>query len=263
MKKTTLAAKDGELLEKLIAQYGKVVTANQIEEAASSTWDYQQTHNRVQKLVKNGWLIRIKRGLYVISDLSSRGFLSVSPYAIANLLVEDSFVSFEAALAYRGMFDQYVSQFTSLSLKQYQLTDLDAIQYRFIKAQEKMFIGWELVTIENLTAKVAFAEKALVDMIYFRKGKYVVDLVIEKLLNYSDELDKQRIIHYSGLASQKTIKVFGLIFDFMGWESGQLTESLSKTKSTHFMSSGDKQFNAKWRLYYDEHFDKYNQAEGK
>lgn len=263
MKKTTLATKDSELLESLIAKYGIIVTTNQIEEVASSTWDYQQTHNRIQQLVKNGWLIRIKRGLYVISDLSSRGFLSISPYVIANLLVEDSFVSFEAALAHRGMFDQFVSQFTSLSLKQYKLTKLDTVQYRFIKAQEKMFVGWESVEIENLPAKIAFAEKALVDMVYFRKGKYVVDLVIEKLLNYSDELDKKKIIQYSGLASQKTIKVFGLIFDFLGWESEQLYQDLSNTRSTHHMSAGDNQFNAKWRLYYDEYFNKYLQAKGK
>ena len=28
------------------------------------------------------------------------------------------------------------------------------------------------------------------------------------------------------------------------------------------MSLGDKQFNAKWRLYYDERFEKYNQVKG-
>ena len=87
MKKTTLATKDGDLLEILIAKYGKVVTASQIEAEAKHTWDYQQTHNRIQQLVKNGWLIRIKRGLYVISELSSRGFLSLSPFVIANLLL--------------------------------------------------------------------------------------------------------------------------------------------------------------------------------
>jgi predicted transcriptional regulator of viral defense system len=122
MKRTTLAAKDGDLLEKLIAKYGKVVTARQIEAEARHTWDYQQTHNRIQQLVKNGWLIRIKRGLYAIADLSSRGFLSVSPYVIANLLVEKSYVSFEAALAYRGMFDQFTGQFISVSLKQFKVT---------------------------------------------------------------------------------------------------------------------------------------------
>jgi len=165
----------------LIAKYGKVVTVNQIEVEASYTWDYQQIHNRIQQLVKNGCLIRGKRSPYSISELSSRGFLSVSPYVIANLLVEESYVSFEAALAYRGMFDQFTDQYVSVSLRQFKTVNLDPIQYRFIKTQDKLYVGGETVTIENLAAKIAFAEKTLVDMIHFRKSKYAVDLVIEKL----------------------------------------------------------------------------------
>lgn len=262
MKKTTLATKDGELLEQLIAKYGKVVTARQIEAEAKQTWDYQQTHNRIQQLVKNGWLIRIKRGLYVISELSSRGFLSVSPYVIANLLVEESYVSFEAALAYRGMFDQFISQFTSVSLKQFKEKELDTIRYRFIKTQQKLFTGWESVEIENMSAKIAFAEKALVDMIHFRKGKYAVDLVIEKLQNYEEDLDIARLIYFASLASLKTVKTFGLVFDLLGLNSDQLLQSLASSRSTHRMSSDDKTFNAKWRLYYDEYFEKYRQVKG-
>jgi len=257
MKRTTLATKDADLLEKLIVRYGKVVSSNQIEDEAKHTWDYQQTHNRIQKLVKNGWLIRIKRGLYVIADLSSRGSISISPYVIANLLVEESYVSFEAALAYRGMFDQLTSQFTSVSLKQYKTTDLDSIQYRFTKTKQKMFSGWELVEIENMSARIAFAEKALVDMIHFRKGKYVVDLVIEKFQNYQEDLDIDKLFQYASLASLKTMKVLGFVFDLLGMNSEQFFQSISNSRSTHRMSPDDKTFNSKWRLYYDEYFDKY------
>lgn len=262
MKKTALATKDGDLLEKLIAKYGKVVTASQIEAEAKHTWDYQQTHNRIQQLVKNGWLIRIKRGLYVISELSSRGFLSLSPFVIANLLLEESYVSFEAALAYRGMFDQFTDQFTSVSLKQYKATDLDSIRYRFIKTQQKMYAGWESVEIENMSAKIAFAEKALVDMIHFRNGKYTVDLVIEKLQTYEEDLDIARLFDFARLASLKTIKTFGLVFDLLGLNSDKLYQSFEVSRSTHRMSPDDKIFNAKWRLYYDEYFEKYRQVKG-
>ena len=119
------------------------------------------------------------------------------------------------------------------------------------------------MVIENLSAKVAYAEKALVDLIHFRKGSYVVDLVIEKLLHFSDELEKEKIVLYAGLASQKTIKIFGLLFDFLGWESDQLSLTLTNHRSTHQVSAGNNQFNAKWRLYYDVHFDKYAQIKGK
>jgi len=262
MKNTTLAVKDGELLEILIAKYGKVATIKQIEAEAKDMWDYQQTHNRIQQLVKNGWLIRIKRGLYAINDLSSRGFLSISPYVVAGLLVENSYVSFEAALNYRGMFDQFVQQYTSVSLKQYKETNLESIQYRFIKSREKSFIGWEQVEIEGIAAKIAESEKALVDLIHFRTGKYIVDLVIEKLQNYKEDLSTEKLIHYVSLASQKTVKVFGLVFDLLGWDSEGLFQFLSSVRSTHWMSTNDKTFNAKWRLYYDEYFDKYQTKKG-
>jgi hypothetical protein len=106
MKQTILAAKQSDLLENLIVKHGQIVTSGQIFKEAESYWDYKQAKNLVTKLVKNGWLIRIKRGLYAISDLSTRGFLTLSPYLIANLLVPDSYVSFESALAYNSMFDQ-------------------------------------------------------------------------------------------------------------------------------------------------------------
>ncbi len=257
MKKTTLAAKDADLLEKLIATYGKVVTARQIEVEARTTWDYQQMHNRIQQLIKNGWLVRIKRGLYAVNDLSSRGFLSISPYVIANLLVADSYVSFEAALHYRGMFDQYVQQFSSVSLKQYKETTLESVRYRFIKSQKKFFVGWEKVEVENMTTNIAFSEKALVDLIHFRSDTYVVDLVIEKLINYREDLNIMNLIDYVRLASKKTVKIFGFVFDLLGWDSCELSQLLESTRSTHRINDNDKVFNAKWRLYYDGYFDKY------
>ncbi len=155
------------------------------------------------------------------------------------------------------MFDQFVQQYTSISLKQYKATNLESIQYRFIKSKEIFFVGWEEVEIENMPAKIASAEKSLVDMIYFRTGNYMVDLVIEKLQTYKDDLIIENFIHYASLASQKTVKVFGLVFDFLGWDLKELLQLLAGTRSTHWINTKDETFNAKWRLYYDEYFDSY------
>ncbi|MBI5230300.1 MAG: type IV toxin-antitoxin system AbiEi family antitoxin domain-containing protein [Candidatus Magasanikbacteria bacterium] len=74
MKQTILSAKQSELLENLIMHHGLIVTSGQIIEAAKSDWDYKQAKNLITKLTKNGWLVRIKRGLYAISELSNRVF---------------------------------------------------------------------------------------------------------------------------------------------------------------------------------------------
>lgn len=261
MNYTILSTKQGELLERLIVKYGQVVTFQNIFDQAKESWDYQQTKNLITKLVKNGWLMRLKKGLYVISDLTSRGFLSLSFYTIAGLLVKESYVSFESALQYHGMFDQLTNKIISVSLKKFKKVSLNGTEYSFIKVKEKMFFGYQEALIDNKNTRIATAEKALIDIINFRKSRYAVDLVVEKLKEHKRSLDFERLAMYLEECSVATIKTFGFIFDLLGIDSAdvyRLAEGSIKTaNSTHRMLSGDKKFNAKWRLYYDKYFDKY------
>jgi len=261
MNYTILSTRQSELLEGLIVKHGQIITSQDIFSQAKENWDYQQTKNLITKLVKNGWLIRIKNGLYAISDLSNRGFLSLSFYTVAGLLVEESYVSFESALQYCGMFDQLTSKIVSVSLKKFKTVLLNDTEYNFIKTKEKLFFGWQEVIIDNKNVRIAFAEKALIDMVNFRKSKYAVDSVIEKLTEQKHNLDLARLVEYLKAFSEATVKTFGFIFDLLNIDSTNiysLAENSIKIKySTHKMLAGDKKFNAKWRLYYDEYFDKY------
>jgi len=104
--------------------------------------------------------------------------------------------------------------------------------------------------------RMASAEKALIDIIQFRKSKYTVDLVIEKLSLYKDSLDLQKMTEYLGQMSLATAKTFGFLFDLIGIDSSDLYNQVN-LKGTHCMLAGDTKFNAKWRLYYDPYFNKY------
>ena len=257
MKQTVLTTNQSELLENLIAGYGQIVTIDQIYKEARANWDLQQTKNLVVKLVRNGWFIRIKRGLYVISDLSNRGFLSLSPYVVANLLVNESYVSFESALSYHSMFDQLTNKVISVSKTKYKTTSLNNIQYDFLNVKNKYFFGWQELTIDNQTVRIAYAEKALVDMIHFHRSKYSVDLVIEKIKEHQNSLDMKRLNEYISKMSIVTIKTFGFIFDLLGISSDRLYKLVKENNMTLKMLTDYTKFNAKWRLYYDEYFDKY------
>ena len=259
MKQTILTTKQNTLLEDLIVKYGQIVTSEQIYVQGKDLWDQQVAKNVITKLARNGWLIRMKRGLYAISDLSNRGFLSLSPSLVANLLVKNSYVSFESALAYHGMFDQLTNKTISISLVQYKTVQLQSIEYSFVKVLDKWYFGWQDVSIDNKTVRMATAEKALIDMIQFHKSKYTVDLVVEKLSLYKGSLDLQKLTEYLDKMSLTTIKIFGFLFDLLGIDSGNLYSQV-KLKGTHWMLSGDTKFNAKWRLYYDAYFDKYQSA---
>jgi len=258
MKNTILTTNQTELLESLIASYGHIVTSDQIYNQAQTTWDQKKAvKNVITKLTANGWLIRLKKGLYAISDLSSRGFLSLSPYVVANFLVRESYVSFESALAYRGMFDQLTDKIISVSMVRYKDAHLNSVEYSFVKAKKELFWGWEDLVIDGQNARIATAEKALIDMIQLHRSKYTVDLVIEKLREYQSSLDMDKFNEYLTNMSLVTIKVFGFIFDLLGINSDRLQELLKNNQTTNWMLADDKKFSAKWRLYYDEYFDKY------
>lgn len=259
MKQSILSAKQSELLEILIVSHGSIVTFDQIISAAKDNWDYKQAKNLITKLVKDGWLFRIKRGLYAISELSGRGFLSLSPYVVANLLAENSYVSFESALQYHNMFDQLLSNTVSVSLKKYKAVKLSGMEYCFVKTKNSLYFGFEGVLIGDKTALVATAEKALIDIINFRRSKITIDVVIEKLRDHQNDFDWNRFNEYLSKFSITTIKIFGLIFDFLGYDSSRLYSLIDKKTTAHRMLSDSKKFNAKWRLYYDSYFDQYDQ----
>ena len=259
MKQTILSIKQSALLEDLIVKHGQIVTSEHIYAQRKGLWDQQATKNIITKLTHNGWLIRVKRGLYAISELSNRGFLSLSPYVVANLLVNDSYVSFESALAYHGMFDQLTNKTISISRVQYKSVQLQSVEYSFVKVMDKWFFGWQEVSIDNRTVHMATAEKALIDMIQFHKSTYTVDVVVEKLSLYKTSLDLQKMTEYLGKMSLTTVKVFGFLFDLLGIDSGNLYSQV-KLKGTHWMFFRDSKFNARWRLYYDAYFDKYKSS---
>lgn len=260
MKQTILSAKQSELLENLIVANGHIVTSKHIYDNAKLLWDETQVKNIITKLTTDGWLIRLKRGLYAISDLSNRGFLSLSPYAVANLLVTKSYVSFESALSYCGMFDQLTDKVISISRTRYKTAQLNAIEYSFVNVQEKWFFGWQEVVIDKQAVCIATAEKALIDMIQFHKSKYSVDMVIEKLRLNQNNIDKGKLDDYLSKMSASTIKIFGLLHDFLGIDSSHLYQLVKDKRGTDWMFAGDKTFNSKWRLYYDEYFDKYKSS---
>lgn len=253
-----ISTKNTELLENLIIKYGQVVTTEQIFSEASSVLNHKQAQYLIATFTKQGWFVRIKKGLYAISDISSRGFLSLSPYVLANLLVKDSYVSFEAALHRHGMFDQLTNKVISVSLKTYKTTQLQNVEYSFVKTKTDYYFGWQEMNNDNRIARIATAEKALIDMVNFHKSVYAVDLVIEKLREHRNDLEFVRLNEYLEKFPMTTIKIFGFIFDLLHIDSSQLLHIATRQRSgTHRMMASADVFNAKWRLYCDAYFDKY------
>lgn len=248
------------LLEDAIVEYGVVVTFSQLHQLFNK--DIKYTRKRISKLVDEGWLTRIKKGLYVISDLSTRGTLSISHQAVVNLLVENAYISFQSALQFHGIYNQLLSSISAISLERHKSTSVGSYTYNFIYTQEKYFYGWEIYEIDGQEIKIASIEKALIDLIQFHRSSYSTDVVLEKLLDYQDEIDRDKLLQYLLKSNLITRRIFGFLLDCAGLDTQELLLSVTGRKSVSSISDAQNcVYNHKWKLYYDQYFEKYAKKE--
>lgn len=252
MKKTILSEKELYLLESLISDHGYIVTSRQIE--AMLGISKQAARNLVGKMVRNGWLIRVKKGYFAIANLESHNFSNISPLAIAQVLIPGSYVSFEFALNYHGHFDQLAAKVTSVTTARTRRYEFQNTEYLFVKAKPEMMKGFKEISIEGESARVANLEKALLDFLHFRRDSYTVGLLIEKLKETRDEIDVQEMTDLSKAYPITLRRRLGFLFDFAGIDSGGLHEELKGTPGFAKLTKNSNLFNAKWRLYYEDRF---------
>jgi predicted transcriptional regulator of viral defense system len=197
---------------------------------------------------------RLKRGVYlVVTDISILGFVDVSPFVIAQALNDTSYISFESALQYHGMFDQLLARIdsvTTITTKTYQVLETT---YTFSKIRPDYYFGFRNEQGQEQTGAVAEQEKAILDILYFRSSAYAASLVLEKLATYEDNFDFDKLKAYSQRYSLGMARKVGFLLDQIGVNTSELvTEEIKKNSYTRLTTTA-KQFNAKWRLYYDSY----------
>ena len=136
--------------------------------------DPVDTASQLSRWVATGRLVRLRRGLYVVAE----------PYAhrrphlfeIANALIRPSYVSMEYAMGWYGIAPESVFTVTSVTTGRtgVHATPFGRFAYRHVRPS--FLWGYDLVAVSpgpavvQAHAYVASAEKALLDLLYFRKG---------------------------------------------------------------------------------------------
>lgn len=129
----------------------------------------------VNRAIKDGSLIRLKRGNYLLgSPYCSQ---MADPYAIAQALLPGSYVSFETALAYHGWIPEAVHTIASVTPSRksvsYETPGMGRFTYHPIAIHEFQFlVGVERQKFGTLTAFVASPLRALLDLVALRKQQW-------------------------------------------------------------------------------------------
>lgn len=127
--------------------------------------DYLSPRNKIANLEQDGKIIRLKRGMYVVSTEVSKRLLSIE--LIANHIYGPSYVSMESALRYYGLIPEQVYIVRSMTINRSKKFENPIGNFEYITVNEKYYpIGIAQQTVENkYTFLIASPEKALCDMI--------------------------------------------------------------------------------------------------
>jgi hypothetical protein len=129
----------------------------------------------VNRALKDGSLLRMKRGTYVLGKRYRSE--TVHPFTIAQGLVPGSYVSFESALAHHGWIPEAVFVTASVSpgrkTLRFETPDFGAFSFHPLAIADYRFLtGVDRVQMGKLTAFVAQPLRALLDLVALRKEEW-------------------------------------------------------------------------------------------
>lgn len=126
---------------------------------------YRKPRDAVTRLLSEGVIIRIKKGLYCFGEVHRRSPLCLE--SIANLLYGPSYVSLEYALSYHGLIPERVFTVTSVTSRRSREfeTPLGRFSYRML-SPGRFAVGQIIEAGTESPFLIACAEKALVDKVW-------------------------------------------------------------------------------------------------
>ncbi len=167
----------------------------------------ERRYGLVNRAVKTGELIRVKRGIYVLSnELRDE---PVHPFALAQHLQPGSYVSAESALSFHGWIPEAVHSVISITARgksvSYTHEKLGKFEFRRMTVKPGYFL--QTVTrheLQHQVALIAEPMRALLDLVYLRKLPWQgLDYLLEGL-----RIEQQAISSVSSLSIRKLTSVY-------------------------------------------------------
>ena len=171
--------------------------------------NYNNIYEKIKREVNSGNLFCVQRGIYETSK-------SANKFALANVIVYPSYISFESALSYYDMIPERVyltmsATFRKNKTKEF-INNFGDFYYEDINEDAYPY-GVDVIQLEGYSIMIASREKALLDTL----SKINIDQneeTMEELLFDDlrideiefDNLDKEKLIELSYHYKSKTVK---------------------------------------------------------
>lgn len=173
--------------------------------------EYKSPKDKISRDEQSGKLIRLKKGLYIVSPILSKKTISVE--LIANHLYGPSYISFETALSYKGIIPERTYIVKSVTTKRKRNYHTPFGDFEYIRVPDNYYsVGLEQLIIQDVFAFImASPEKALCDLIIttsglrFQSKKSILEYLLEDLRIEMEDVVRldPKIIEKCGLYGYK------------------------------------------------------------
>jgi predicted transcriptional regulator of viral defense system len=230
-----------ELVRRLAAEGDRIFSTDRAREFApavgvSEGYLRQSLHH----LVRSGWLVRVRKGLYAISS-AMPGTSPVHEFEIAMALVSPAAISHWSAMHYHSLTDQaprkvFVLTTTNASVPRrplgygkgreegYRVGD---ILYQFVQTKPQRYFGTEKVWVGEARVTITDPERTLVDGLSM--PRYCGDFaeVLHAFEARGEQLDVERIVGYALRLDAATAKRLGWVLEEAGFTGEHLDALLA------------------------------------
>ena len=148
--------------------------------------DYKRPNDKISRLIKDGDILKIKNGLYLLSGEYRTA--PISKPLLANLIYGPSYVSLDFALSYHGLIPEGVFELCSMTPKRVKCYDTPLGKFTYTHSFES-FYGIGVLSETNADGTcflIAGPEKALCDKVVFTKKLSVLSVKAMRLFLSED-----------------------------------------------------------------------------
>ena len=181
-------------LEKRLRQFGAVPLNH--GNLLSILGEYRSPNDKIARMVDDGLLKPIKKGIYVVSPEITG--IPISLPLVANLLYGPSYISMDSALHHYGIIPELVVEVTSMTTKRGKMFYLPLGRFSYTHSPLELYtIGIDRVENADHTGHLMSSpEKALCDKLLFTRNLNVRtvrgmrELLFDELRVDEDSLDR-------------------------------------------------------------------------
>ncbi len=226
-----------ELVRKLSEDGKRIFTIRDAREAASlcgirDSYVVESLHH----LSNTGWIVRLKKGLYIISS-SFPGMTPIHEFEIAMALVHPAAISHWSAMHFHGMTEQMPQRVYITTTKAVVLSrptkgvkknrrdpsqEIHGILYKFIRIKPERFFGTKSYWVGEAKVTITDPERTLIDGLV--APKYFGDWaeVYSAFESQFSRLNLDKMIDYSIRLDTAVVKRLGWILEKLGVENSIL-----------------------------------------